>query len=40
MKKPKFPVDIHPWIYTNDTSGHDIRKYQIWRSLYSGFPAR
>ncbi|NEN91377.1 MAG: hypothetical protein F6K48_21700 [Okeania sp. SIO3H1] len=24
LKKPKFPVDIHPWVYTNDTSGHDI----------------
>ncbi|NEQ72206.1 MAG: hypothetical protein F6K23_03420 [Okeania sp. SIO2C9] len=23
-KKLKFPVDIHPWVYTNDTSGHDI----------------
>ena len=26
LKKRKFPVDIHPWFYTNDTSGHDIRK--------------
>ncbi|NEP85303.1 MAG: hypothetical protein F6K39_48780 [Okeania sp. SIO3B3] len=24
LKKPKFPVNIHPWVYTNDTSGHDI----------------
>ncbi|NET77739.1 MAG: hypothetical protein F6K60_17640 [Okeania sp. SIO1F9] len=23
-KKLKFPVDIHLWVYTNDTSGHDI----------------
>ncbi|WP_202223460.1 hypothetical protein [Okeania sp. KiyG1] len=23
-KKPLFPVDIHPWVYTNDINGHDI----------------
>ncbi|NEP03948.1 MAG: hypothetical protein F6K34_03430, partial [Okeania sp. SIO4D6] len=23
-KKPSFPVDIHPWVYTNDINGHDI----------------
>ncbi|GGA35940.1 hypothetical protein [Okeania sp. KiyG1] len=22
-KKPLFPVDIHPWFYTNDINGHD-----------------
>ncbi|NEP84104.1 MAG: hypothetical protein F6K39_41885 [Okeania sp. SIO3B3] len=27
LKKRKFPVDIHPLFYTNDTSGHDIRSY-------------
>ncbi|WP_287280058.1 MULTISPECIES: hypothetical protein, partial [unclassified Okeania] len=26
-KKPSFPVDIHPWVYTNDINGHDIRTY-------------
>ncbi|RQH42153.1 hypothetical protein D5R40_15185, partial [Okeania hirsuta] len=25
-KKPSFPVDIHPWVYTNDINGHDIRR--------------
>ncbi|NEN92944.1 MAG: hypothetical protein F6K48_30250 [Okeania sp. SIO3H1] len=24
-KKSLFPVDIHPWVYTNDINGHDIR---------------
>ncbi|WP_202219791.1 hypothetical protein [Okeania sp. KiyG1] len=24
LKKCKFPVDIHPWFYTNYTSRHDI----------------
>ncbi|NEP46077.1 MAG: glyoxylate/hydroxypyruvate reductase A, partial [Okeania sp. SIO2H7] len=24
-KKPSFPVDIHPWVYTNDINGHDIK---------------
>ncbi|WP_293165464.1 hypothetical protein, partial [Okeania sp. SIO2C9] len=23
-KKPLFPADIHPWVYTNDINGHDI----------------
>ncbi|NEP07632.1 MAG: hypothetical protein F6K25_19820 [Okeania sp. SIO2G4] len=23
-KKPSFPVDIHPWVYTNDINGHDM----------------
>ncbi|NET23436.1 MAG: hypothetical protein F6K07_30900 [Okeania sp. SIO1H5] len=26
-KKPSFPVDIHPWVYTNDINGHDMKKY-------------
>ncbi|WP_237396363.1 hypothetical protein [Okeania sp. KiyG1] len=25
-KKPLFPVDIHPWVYTNDINGHYIMK--------------
>ncbi|NET97158.1 MAG: hypothetical protein F6K05_30230, partial [Okeania sp. SIO1H2] len=25
-KKPSFPVDIHPWVYTNDINGHDIMR--------------
>ncbi|GFZ94157.1 hypothetical protein [Okeania sp. KiyG1] len=28
-KKPLFPVDIHPWVYTNDLNGHDIRSHNI-----------
>ncbi|WP_202220638.1 hypothetical protein [Okeania sp. KiyG1] len=27
-KKPLFPVDIHPWVYTNDINGHDIKEKQ------------
>ncbi|NET23438.1 MULTISPECIES: hypothetical protein [unclassified Okeania] len=28
-KKPSFPVDIHPWVYTNDINGHDIIYLQL-----------
>ncbi|NES88267.1 MULTISPECIES: hypothetical protein [unclassified Okeania] len=32
-KKPSFPVDIHPWVYTNDINGHDIRLLAIGQFL-------
>ncbi|NEN89410.1 MAG: hypothetical protein F6K48_11095 [Okeania sp. SIO3H1] len=31
-KQLKFPVDIHPLVYTNDTSGHDIRREERRRN--------
>ncbi|NES89832.1 MULTISPECIES: hypothetical protein, partial [unclassified Okeania] len=36
-KKPSFPVDIHPWVYTNDINGHDIRSRRgEWPLLPTG----
>ncbi|NER05446.1 MAG: hypothetical protein F6K17_24065 [Okeania sp. SIO3C4] len=33
QKKSKFPVNIYPWVYTNDTNGHDMTSYKTLKAL-------